>query len=235
MTSISDNPVLGHVPGRGGNYSTSAEFNFLRTSHLIITNNGDVQGIENYVLPEADASQCTNPPITFQGDTDTGIGSQAAGELDLVVDGNCEVQVTSSNVAMNVGMLLPTSGATASSLDFYAEQLHTTTWSGPMNPTSSNLEMVRIGSQVVLHSRSVINASFTGIGLISMDTVLPASFRPGSDVQIPIVVRSAGTLQGGRLDVSTTGNITIFADFTGSAFTAGNVGFLLWTCAYNAS
>ena len=136
--------------------------------------------------------------------------------LSLSGTGTGLVQITD-------GLVLPTTGGTASSLDYYEEGTYTTTFSGPISIlTPQTIKFVRVGSMVTIEQPEIsapgINASQRILG----DTNAPESIRPSSDVSfVTRDVNNNGPLEFGIWTMTTLGTILIGRTFLNAAFSAG--------------
>lgn len=181
--------------------------------------------------------------IDFSADTTGTISNTSApGRLRFYVTPDASVTpalaLTFNNDAVgdfSQGLTLPTSGGTASTLNYYEEYSHTTDWSGIWASAQTQAAVVKkINGLVIFSVQANVIATANTVAVISMDTVLPSRFRPSSDVFLPITVQIDGitnTVQPGYAQVKTTGDIDIATletannTFTGS----NNEGFYAFT------
>ncbi|NIV10136.1 MAG: hypothetical protein GWN62_02155 [Aliifodinibius sp.] len=128
------------------------------------------------------------------------------------------------------GISLPTSGGTATDLDYYEEGTHTTTWGGAMSPAvSGDVVFTRNGNIVTLlfpltTDDTPANATMT------MTTVLPARLRPTALLRFSIIRINSGSDGFGRMDIATDGNITIGKNASLAAFDTGAEAGIFPTC-----
>ena len=137
------------------------------------------------------------------------------------------------------GVYLQTSGGTASLLNFYEEYSHTTVWGSLIwNLTKSgNLTITRVGKNICITFPAVSGATDgTFTDYIACGTVLPARFRPPSDVQYIVRVINSTVNQAGLLVfTASTGNIQFYASPDPTLFTQDgtNAGFLSTSVSYS--
>ena len=112
------------------------------------------------------------------------LGSSDSAFKDLYLDGHATV----------ASLEVPTTGGTAASLVYYEEYDHTTTYSGIWAAPVSGIHtwLTRTNEMVNLSICSNAAAYATTATFVTMDTVIPARFRPQNDVTMMIVVRDNG-------------------------------------------
>lgn len=127
----------------------------------------------------------------------------------------------------SVGITLPTSGGTASTLNFYEESYsHTVNFSGPWVATQYTIKLTRTGNMVTAHIPEMQNAS-TATLVITMATVFPARFRPTTSyVCISLALLDNSAEKTGVMTIGTGGSLSIGVNAAGSAFsgTGGTTG-----------
>lgn len=141
--------------------------------------------------------------------------------------------VTSSGLfTLNGGIKLLTTGGTPTTLNYYEELSHSTTWTGPWaagsNPTVP-IRLVKIGSVVTAQIGAIQVVGNSSSAAVANVTAIPARFRPITNNYNPLVSvlkGSTSTNQVGGVTVNTLGIITIGEDATFANFTAttNNVG-----------
>jgi len=131
----------------------------------------------------------------------------------LTVSGN----TNASNVICSSGVILPTSGGTASTLAYYEAYTHSAQWTW-MGTTNSTLvtgyahKIVRVGNQVTL---CIAQLNFTtppsfGTGYLQMALAIPTRFCPTQTYVWPIVVYYGGSqTQTLGLSIDSSGNVKI--------------------------
>lgn len=121
------------------------------------------------------------------------------------------------------GVVLPTTGGTATALTYYEETTHATRWAIPGGAftASQTFRITRTGNTVVLNFPQ-FNATPTANGTYSIETAIPARFRPARDLAFVIQVRVGSPAAFGLLILTTGGAITFYAGPSGSdVFTSG--------------
>nr|QBK89712.1 MAG: hypothetical protein LCPAC001_02270 [Pithovirus LCPAC001] len=119
----------------------------------------------------------------------------------------------------STGVTLPSSGATASTLDFYAQGSHATDWTGIWAADiTSPLLFTRSGNMVTV--RIPITLANATIGATITNTVaIPAYLRPASDVDWMVLVENdSATIASGLISLSTAGLFVISATISGGNF-----------------
>lgn len=133
------------------------------------------------------------------------------------------------------GLVLPTTGGTASSLTYYEEALTQSAifqgiWSS--NQTASQFKVSRIGNIVVLTVGPISSTANTASN-VTLVTALPAKWRPPVVINTTIVVLDNGTAKSGLIQVGTDGSVSIYASITSGNFAgAGASGFQGWSITY---
>jgi len=132
-------------------------------------------------------------------------------------------------------LFLPTSGGTATALNYYETGTHTSTFSGAGFTTGNiNFNVVRVGTNVTIQMTDQISGSASG-GNISSTTNLPAKWRPVADTSIIIVGRNAGTDVPIAVTIaSATGNI-LFRRQDLTTFTIGQARAYPFSISYITS
>ncbi len=114
-------------------------------------------------------------------------------------------------------------GADTSSLASYVEVDNTGSLTGAVTTTTIAPIVRRLIGDVVFLSISIGSLSKTAAASPETmthtgDGSLPATVKPGSAQDFPVLVENGGTLQWGVLTVATSGRITIYADTAKSSF-----------------
>lgn len=140
---------------------------------------------------------------------------------------------------VGTAIYLPTSGGTASALNYYEEFTHTTSWNGAFSPSSvsGDITLTRVGRMVTAQF-PVITGDCTSTNPLWMVTNIPARFRPPSDlwIQSAIVQTAIATLTTGTFYISSTGNWQIYLGINSSFDSTGSpkVG-LAYACSVSYS
>ncbi|MDR3561668.1 MAG: hypothetical protein P4N59_09560 [Negativicutes bacterium] len=115
-----------------------------------------------------------------------------------------------SMLSLTGGITLPTTGGTASALNYYEEYTHTIPYSGTTILPSVVHTIVRIGKQVTMTVSTGYVATATLSGYFSTFTALPARFCP-LDAQIVAVIRvtNANAYAFGTIAVNSSGFFTV--------------------------
>jgi hypothetical protein len=123
------------------------------------------------------------------------------------------------------GLVLPTSGGTASNLNYYEEASHISKWNIPGGSTTADqiFRITRCGNVVVINFPA-FNATPTANGFFTSQTAVPARFRPVRDSAFPIQVRDGAPAKFGVCIMSTAGVISFYAGPSGSdVFASGTL------------
>jgi filamentous hemagglutinin len=143
----------------------------------------------------------------------------------------------SGNMTLNVGLYLPSSGATASLLNYYATTSTSTTATGVWAASqSTTLTYTRVANVVTIGLTSVQANGNSTSAAISISTSLPAWASPTGATRYAscIVYNDSSTSSFGVVQVNTSGAITIYASAGLANFTSGtsSQGFLpiMMTC-----
>lgn len=143
-----------------------------------------------------------------------------------------------SNTLTTNNLYLPTSGGTPADLNYYEVYTHVTTFSGPFAaPVAGSFIINRIGNICIARIPEFSAASTTAAS-ISIDTLLPARFRPISVSAVTgtflALNNSAAAL--GRYQIVNTGDLIFGVGTTalGNYTNTGNAGIaldnmLVWT------
>jgi hypothetical protein len=137
-------------------------------------------------------------------------------------------------LSLSGGLVLPTTGGTATPLGYYEEYTFSTTFSGPFTSVLNAIKVVRIGNLVTMHS-PLFNTKPSGSATYFTSTAaLPVRFRPavltlGSGQSLDNSVWYASCI-----GVQSTGFIEIYKGVIGSTFVStGPAGFhafgMSWT------
>ncbi len=128
---------------------------------------------------------------------------------------------------LQTGLKLPSSGATASTLNFYANGTHNTTWTGPWaSSQTANIKYERNGTIVTL-TIPVMSAATNSTNAITIVNALPTYLRPTTNhIESIFVVNNSATSAGNAI-VQSNG-VIIIANGTGGTFTnSGTAGLVM--------
>lgn len=129
--------------------------------------------------------------------------------------------LTQNSFNLNGNQILFSNG-TQTSLSYFEETTHITTFTGPFTSSSITIFVKRIGNNVTLSFRS-IQGTVTVAAILSSTVPLPIRFRPLFNQTYAIRGISAGTIQMITVSILDTGIIT-FSTIGNTAFTAGTCG-----------
>jgi len=127
----------------------------------------------------------------------------------------------------NSGVKFLTFGGTPTTLNYYEEAMHATTFTLTADTSASaTLTIIRCGSQVNLMFPATVTTpgqGAPGVAYIS-NTALPARFRPIADVICFAQVSNGGVFNAGLMKVKSTGIIEVYnnANLT-TAYTAAQI------------
>jgi hypothetical protein len=128
---------------------------------------------------------------------------------------------TSSNVEFKDvklagNLTLPTSGGTASNLNFYMEENLNVDFKVFNSTQATNIELTRVGRMVTMLLTGIsLTSSGGGNDFFEIKTAIGSKFRPyATDLDFPIAVRNDGSYKTGYLRVYSTGNVRIYYDIT---------------------
>ncbi|MFA5695932.1 MAG: hypothetical protein WC917_00500 [Bacilli bacterium] len=129
---------------------------------------------------------------------------------------------------VGTGIYLPTSGGTASELNFNEENYsHTTTISG-IWASAQNITIYchRIGNHVTLQFIST-SATANTASVITLDTVLPPRFRPTIGIVKEALVDDNGTFKHGAVSIGSTGAIQWGTSYFNTTFAGSGTSGLI--------
>ncbi len=173
-----------------------------------------------------------------------GTSSNIATYTDNLVVGGTYINTTppasgaiiEGNLTLYSGVLLPTSGGTATLLNYYEELTYSMTFTGiwAANQTVS-ARIVRNGKLVVIMFPSVLATANAAASITTAaGSELPARFRPFQNINMYTRVLSGGASGAGYFVVTTAGAIDVSASLTGAAFaSSGNGGFVQTVISYH--
>jgi len=153
-----------------------------------------------------------SPSIEYFGTVDSTSATSGA----LVCGGGFGV---GKKMYVGTGVYLPTSGGTASSLNYYEEYTHTTNWSGPWSSNQAgNVLVTRIGRIVTITVPFLSALANGSAASVSSVTNLPARFYPNNaSAHARVHVRENASWMDGLAVVDfSTGNISISVATTGA-------------------
>jgi hypothetical protein len=116
---------------------------------------------------------------------------------------------------LGTGIVLPTSGGTGATLDYYETLAHSTNFQGPFTtPIAGTINISRIGNIVTASSNANYSGASNASLAITIATALPARFRPSNNsVYFTIFTDSGSTIPTGAIaNVSTAGVMTFYSN-----------------------
>ena len=151
----------------------------------------------------------------------TGATTLATGNF---LQGNGTSAVSSSNtmtnaVTLNGGLLLQTTGGTATNVNYYEETTMTTGTTGCLTLASQTLKLMRIGNWVHV-TWPTMQGTTSGAATLVTDTAIPARYRPLAEFRTPCHGQSNALVANCVAVMATTGFIT-FSQSTGSGVFLG--------------
>ena len=139
---------------------------------------------------------------------------------------------SSGQVTMNVGLFLPTSGGTATLLNYYEELTYSMTFTGIWAANRTiDARIVRNGKLVTISFPSCFTTANTAAFITTTaGSELPTRFRPVIYSTFFTRVFNNGAIAAGFFHISTAGAVEVNANLTGGTFTATNNGGFAGTC-----
>ena len=110
----------------------------------------------------------------------------------------------------------------ATPLTIYSEAAEPATFSGAISPQIRTVSFWRVNNLItcyipIVGSAQIVNAAIT------TNLFIPPPMRPGTNISVGVIILNNNAPAAGRIDVSTSGQITISRDLiSGTAF--GNTG-----------
>jgi hypothetical protein len=232
----------GLITANGGITTTS-----LTSSTLITANNVNVSGLLNANGGLSATTVTTSSYILSSGTVyaNNGLVVVGASTFSLLITANGGITTTtitasglitanggittttitaSGLITANGGILLPTTGGTAATLNYYETFTDTTTngWSGPSGTFTNNIKYTRIGDTVTI-SFNVFNPVTATSTTHFQSPVIPSRFRPSQQY-----IQTAGRVTVGGVeswgfwiyDISTT-TLQCYKDVTQANFASG--------------
>lgn len=141
----------------------------------------------------------------------------------LIVAGGAGI---SKNVRIGDGIYLPTSGGTASKLNYYEEHSASYSFGGIWSSNqSATVSIVRIGKIVNMLIPQILATANTASYIDAGTTPIPTQFMPSSSINFVVHVYDNLTKKVGTLTVASDGTILIYAGVAGTNFAgAGSSG-----------
>lgn len=152
--------------------------------------------------------------------------------------------LSASNIRMGslttfyVGLTLPTTGGTASTLDYYEELSQTFTFAGVWAANQSVTgKLIRIGRIVNLILPSVYAATNASANILqTVGTAFPARFRPLVTTSFIVRIADNSTFNPALMYARSDGLIQAYSNANGSPFAAtGSAGWDLLSITWNIS
>ncbi len=166
----------------------------------------------------------------------TTIGNASMAIIRAGADNVCDLGESGrqfKDLYLGGNITLPSTGATASALNFYAEGTHTTDFSGIWAAAQSNsIKWTRVGNMVTLAFPDIRTTANTASSIV-IDTVLPTYLRPVVGINMPALTYDNNVGNWGNLVLDSAGSINIWQDEPFVTFGgAGSSGFRQFTCSY---
>ena len=122
-------------------------------------------------------------------------------------------------LSLSTGFQLPSSGATATTNNFYATITYSTTSSGIWSAAqSTTLYVTRNGNVVTLYLTSTEATSNTA-SIITVAQTLPSwAFPIGAALIVPCSIKLGGLATGGSIQVTSAGVIKVYINAAGGNF-----------------
>jgi hypothetical protein len=124
-------------------------------------------------------------------------------------------------IMLGDGIYLPTSGGTASPLNYYEEYAHTTNFIGSFTASNVVITITRTGRVVCLQWPDILGTSSASQPIAS-STVIPARFIPADSKHQIVKVQNLGAKTHGSVVISNTGYITFYKSEADDAFSDTN-------------
>ena len=164
----------------------------------------------------------------------TAIGYQAAVTTSNTIQlGNSSVtNVNTSGTITAGGYMLPTSGGTATALNYYEVYNYSTTFSGPATTPTVHFKIVRVGNQVTMtQTDGFVSITPSTSTFFYSNTNLPSRFIPAANLYLPIVVTNNGSQVFGIISAG-QGLLEIYNGYS-SFGTAGYAGWQPFSITWN--
>lgn len=121
----------------------------------------------------------------------------------IIVTGGLGV---SKSMYVGNNMYLPTVGGTATALNYYETYTHTTNMTGAFSLTNVDFVLTRVGNMVTMRYPTKNGTLVSSMPEYAV-TVLPARFRPATDLLNIILITNNNTYADGSLIIYADGNI----------------------------
>lgn len=148
-----------------------------------------------------------------------------------------QIRIFQGKVMVDVGLYLPTTGGTASSLDYYEQYTHTTQlqgpWSSGSNPAIS-FQLTRIGQIVSCVATQDVSTLCSIASTITTVDPVPSRFRPSfGQTQTGVTFNSAPNPLLSRIRIETSGVIQYWSgaisNFTIGTYAGVYRGLISWS------
>lgn len=184
------------------------------------------------------STRATNQLVLGSGNTATINAASLAGNRiytipDTSADSSFVMTASDQTISgvktFSSGILLPTSGGTPSSLDYYEQGTHASTFTGGTFTSGTiTLNFTRVGNVVTMRWPAIQGAATANI---VNNTALPTRLRPGTVQAFTIQGQANSSITPIQVSVGTTGILT-FSPSTGGAFSLGTNGPTLSCITY---
>lgn len=191
----------------------------ITASNLSNTNTGDVTIATIGAVPNGSGGSLSGQILTLQPANGSNPGLLTSG-----------TQTIGGNKTFSTGITLPTSGGTASLLNYYEATTHITSFTaGVATIASLTIQIERIGNEVTMRIPSG-TATFTSGNVFTSASALPTRFRPTQVMQWPQIVTDNNLPILGRIQLTTGGSLLVAASVSGGNFSAGTIGWPASLC-----
>ena len=235
INGVDNNLTGSHFIGVGNNntINNATGFSFIGAGTAnVITGARNFIGVGvGHTIANTDCSVFGNNPVITTADGQFIINSSAASFTPAAAAGfflNGDARIYNGDLIFPTagnGLFLPTTGGTATRLDYYEETTHDTRWviPGGTFTASQTFNIVRNGKMVVLNI-PIFTATPTANGAFVIETAIPTRFRPARESAFVIQVRNGTPAAFGVCILATTGIITFYAGPSGTnVFTSGTL------------
>lgn len=192
--------------GGGGGFNAATNVNIYATS--------SVNSVGNIIVEMTSSNvKLDSVNLTMNGGQITSTG------------GNLVLNSSTSDIVFNKGIKLPTSGGTASNINFYQETITNFTFSGAVSTIAANVTIQKLNNIVTINVGALLS-TYSTTGPIMSTTAIPTPYIPVIEQDFPVQVQNNGVLGLGCITISNTGIISIYNNINTSSgnFTAGTCG-----------
>lgn len=213
--------ITGNFAAIGGNFAAGATtFNVTGTNAAV---NIGPAGVVDFNLGRASSNgSFFNNSING----DACIRSASSANLRLGAGSiSSQLDINTSVITAHVGINLPTTGGTASTLDYYEETTFTTSLTGAV--TGSVTMTIRKIGKLIMIEIPTITISATSTDTIRTVTGLPSRFLNNSlspvFISLPVLNNGVDAIGSGEIDSLSSGTFTWWGGAHGTNFTSGGL------------